>query len=75
MDFKFNFLGPENTPVAFTPYPQEDALIKTYTQDPKMHNGRLEIVRTGKGETGNTWVTLREMVNADGERMPVPKIS
>lgn len=31
-----------------------------------MANGRLEIVRTGKGETSKPWVTLREMVDGDG---------
>jgi hypothetical protein len=41
-----------------------------------MYNGRLEIVRTGKGETGNSWVTLREMFNGNGSEVgQVPKVT
>jgi len=66
VNFSFNFIKQDKSGlVEFVPYSLDNELIQSHVLDEKMHNGSLQIIREGRGESGNTWLTIREITNYD----------
>lgn len=66
VNFAFNFYSENmNNLVNYEPYPMDNEKIQHYVQDDKMHNGSLQIIRKGVSDTGNVWVTIREIAHAE----------
>lgn len=66
VDFKYNFYSDNQmTLIHYEPYPMDSEQIQHHVQDVKMHNGSLQIIRKGTSDSGNSWVTIREISNMD----------
>lgn len=68
INFQWNALKMDNGIVHFKPYPEENDYIVSVVLDEAMHEGGLQIMRMGRSESGNTWLTLREILSINNSK-------